>query len=172
MCISEAPRKYVYIYMCIYLYIDCIHAHVIFFFYSVCIIYIYMYIFIFISRKTCTRWNEGKGMLGGHGVKHSTKPHTGHGWEKHKNTRLKRTKRRQVYDDNNTKLSRIEMINRSPEKKWEMNNPSHAGNASLCGRLKRHHFARCEIYASAASFQDNHAVHFSSARMSDNYKAT
>lgn len=99
-------------------------------------------------------------MLGGHGVKHSTKPHTGHGRAKRKYTRLKRTKRRrQVDDDNNTKLSRTEMINRSPEKKREMNNPSHAGNASLCGRLKRRHFARCEIYAGAASFQDNHGTY-------------
>lgn len=53
------------------------------------------------------------GMVGGHWVKHSTKPHTGHGQAKTRNKRG----RKQV-DDDNTIPSRAQMTtNRLPGKK-------------------------------------------------------
>lgn len=54
-----------------------------------------------------------RGMVGGHWVKHSTKPHTGHGQAQ---TLNKRGRKGDGVDDDKTKLSRTEMTNRSPEK--------------------------------------------------------
>lgn len=166
--------KEVCIHIYVYIFIYRLYSRVWFFFYSVCIIYIYVYIYIYKPKNTHQvkrRWVDK-----GWNIRLNHTP--GMGGQKRKNTRLRRTRRRQQVDDN-TKLSRIEMIHRSPKKKSEKWTPHpmlamlwSAQTASFCSLRALRQFCQFSRKLRDVHFFIHFAVNFSSARMSGNYKAT